>query len=155
MAESTSLLGMSHVAVCVRDLDRSLQFYRDLLGFRVLKDAVQDTRTGGLPHLYRDRHARRRVVHLQAAAGANMPVLVMTEHPGDTVGGEPIMLDQVGISHLSFTVADVDALTERLLAQGAETCGPADAFKDAQGRIRTVFFRDPDGILVQFDEGLE
>jgi catechol 2,3-dioxygenase-like lactoylglutathione lyase family enzyme len=155
MAESTSLLGMSHVAVCVRDLDRSLRFYRDLLGFRVLKDAVQDTRTGGLPHLYRDRHARRRVVHLQAAAGANMPVLVMTEHPGDTVGGEPIMLDQVGISHLSFTVENVDALTKRLLAQGAETCGPADAFKDAQGRLRTVFFRDPDGILVQFDEGLE
>jgi catechol 2,3-dioxygenase-like lactoylglutathione lyase family enzyme len=52
-------------------------------------------------------------------------------------------------------VTNVDELTKRLLAQGAETCGPPDAFKDGQGRIRTVFFRDPDGILVQFDEGLE
>lgn len=155
MAAEIPLLGMSHLAICVRNLDRSLEFYRDLLGLRVTKDVLQNTTTGGLPHLYRDRHTQRRVVHLQGGTGAGIPVLVMTEHPGDIVGGEPIMLDQLGISHLSFTVTDVEALTRHLLARGVETCGPADAFKDAQGRIRTVFFRDPDGILVQFDEGLE
>ena len=71
------------------------------------------------------------------------------------MSGTPIMLDQVGISHVSFTVPNVEAVTQRLLAQGAQTCGPADAFRDAQGHLRTVFFRDPDGILVQFDEGGE
>jgi glyoxylase I family protein len=155
MANEGAISGMSHVAICVRNIDRSLRFYRDLLGFRVEKDALQDTSRGGLPHLYRDRHTQRRVVHLHAEAGAGVPVLVITEHPGDAIGGEPIMLDQVGISHLSFTVADVNALTQRLLAQGVETCGPPDAFKDSSGRLRTVFFRDPDGILVQFDEGME
>jgi lactoylglutathione lyase len=150
-----AISGMSHVAICVRDIDRSLRFYRDLLGLRVEKDALQDTSRGGLPHLYRDRHTQRRVVHLHGGTGTSVPVLVITEHPGDAVSGEPIMLDQVGISHLSFTVADVSTLTQRLLAQGAETCGPPDAFKDGSGRLRTVFFRDPDGILVQFDEGLE
>jgi catechol 2,3-dioxygenase-like lactoylglutathione lyase family enzyme len=49
----------------------------------------------------------------------------------------------------------VEEVTQRLLAHGAQTCGPADAFRDANGHIRTVFFRDPDGILVQFDEGGE
>lgn len=155
MTESVSVSAMSHVAVCVRSLDRALRFYRDLLGFRVEKDELQDTRTGGLPHLYRDRHAQRRVVHLRYGAGPTAPFLVLTEHPGDAISGEPIMLDQVGISHLSFTVRNVEELTKRLLAQGAETCGPPDAFKDRSGRIRTVFFRDPDGILVQFDEGVE
>jgi len=155
MTESMPLLGMSHVAICVRNVERTLAFYRDLLGFQVVKDALQDTQTGGLPHLYRERHAQRRVVHLQAGAGSSIPILVITEHPGETVSGEPIMLDQVGISHLSLTVANVGELTKRLLAQGAETCGPPDAFQDSRGRLRTVFFRDPDGILVQFDEGLE
>ena len=144
---------MSHVAICVRDMERSLQFYRDLLGFRVETDTLQDTRTGGLPYLYHERHAQRRVVHLYYGEGHALPFLVLTEHPGDTVSGTPIMLDQVGISHVSFTVSDLEALTTRLLDNQMETCGPVDAFKDANGRIRTVFFRDPDGILVQFDDG--
>ncbi len=146
---------ISHVALCVRDMERSLQFYRDILGFEVTKDALQDTSSGGLPHLYRDRHAQRRVVHLRYGTAASVPFLVLTQHPGETVSGTPIMLDQVGISHVSFTVPHVEALTQRLLTQGVQTCGPADAFRDAQGHIRTVFVYDPDGILVQFDEGGE
>jgi catechol 2,3-dioxygenase-like lactoylglutathione lyase family enzyme len=146
--------GVSHIAICVQDLDRSLVFYRDLVGCEVVKDEMQDTRTGGLPHVYKDRHARRRVVHLRYGEGAAAPVLVLTAHPDEPVSGEPIMLDQVGISHISFTVYDVEAATRTLIDEGVETCGPVDAFKSADGRIRTVFVRDPDGILVQFDEGL-
>ena len=155
MPESIAASAVSHVAMCVRNLEQSLRFYCDLLGFTVSKDELQDTRTGGLPHLYHDRHAQRRVVHLRYGDRNSVPFLVLTEHPGDTVSGAPIMLDQVGISHMSFTVPNVEALTQRLLAAGARTCGPADAFRDANGRLRTVFFHDPDGILVQFDEGGE
>ena len=155
MPASIQASAISHVALCVRNLERSLQFYRDGLGFQVTKDEVQDTSRGGLPHLYHARHTQRRVVHLRYGDAQSVPFLVLTEHPGDTVSGTPIMLDQVGISHVSFTVPNVEKVTQRLLAQGAQTCGPTDAFRDAKGHIRTVFFRDPDGILVQFDEGGE
>ena len=155
MPASIQASAISHIALCVRNLERSLQFYRDGLGFQVTKDEVQDTSRGGLPHLYHDRHGQRRVVHLRYGDAQSVPFLVLTEHPGDTVSGTPIMLDQVGISHVSFTVPNVEEVTQRLLAHGARTCGPADAFRDANGHIRTVFFLDPDGILVQFDEGGE
>jgi len=155
MAESLQASAISHIALCVRNLERSLQFYRDMLGFQVTKDEVQDTSRGGLPRLYASHHTQRRVVHLRYGDAQSVPFLVLTEHPGDTVSGTPIMLDQVGISHVSFTVPHVEEVTGRLLAYGAQTCGTADAFRDAKGHIRTVFFRDPDGILVQLDEGGE
>ncbi len=144
---------VSHIAFCVRDVERSLAFYRDIVGLRVVFDQVQDTTTGGLPHVYKHKRAQRRTVHLRCAEGDTGPFLVMTGHPGEAPDGEPIMLDQVGISHIAMTVPDVDALTQELLAKGAKTHGPPDAFKDAEGRVRTVYFVDPDGMLVQFDEG--
>lgn len=155
MPGSIQASAISHVSLCVRDLDRSLKFYRDILGFTVTRDEIQDTSKGGMPHLYKDHHAKRRLVYLRYGHAQSLPFLVLTEHPGDKISGEPIMLDQIGISHISFTVPDVAVVAERLLAHGVPTCGPRDAFPDNSGHMRTVFFRDPDGVIVQFDGGGE
>ena len=32
------ILGMSHLGICVRDLEKSLAFYRDLVGMKVVKE---------------------------------------------------------------------------------------------------------------------
>src|SRR5580704_1014419 len=64
---------VSHIAVGVRDMDRSLHFYRDLLGLKVCLDTMENI--GGFKTLF-----------------AN-PV----EGPGDA-----IKLDQVGVHHSPF-----------------------------------------------------
>ena len=145
--------GVSHIAICVRDLDKSLAFYRDILGIRVTLDQVQDTTTGGLPHVYKHPRKTRRTVHVRYGEGNTTPSQVLTSHPGDQADGEPIKLDQVGISHLSFTVKDVKALAEELVAKGVQLAGPMDAFSNAQGEVSSIFVFDPDGIMVQFDSG--
>ncbi len=143
---------VSHIAVCVRDMDKSLAFYRDILGMKVTKDEIQDTSTGGLTHTYKHKRDTRRTVHIGWGAE---PFLVMTSHPGDQADGEPIKLDQVGVSHLSFTVKNLRGLADELIAKGVEIAGGIEAFADAQGGVRTFFAFDPDGILVQFDSGIE
>ncbi len=145
--------GVSHIAICVRDLDKSLAFYRDILGMQVTLDQVQDTTTGGLPHIYKHPRQTRRTVHVRYGEGRTTPSLVLTSHPGDQADGEPIKLDQVGISHLSFSVRDVKALAEELVSKGVQLAGPMDAFTNASGEVSSIFVYDPDGILVQFDRG--
>jgi len=146
--------GVSHIAVCVRDMEKSLGFYRDILGMKVIKDQIEDTTSGGLPHTYKQARKTRRTVHI-AYGASQEPVLVMTSHPGEQPEGEPIKLDQVGISHLSFTVKDINGLATELVSKGVEIAGGVQAFADVQGNIRTFFAYDPDGILVQFDAGIE
>ena len=146
--------GVSHIAICVRDLDKSLEFYRDILGMRVTLDQVQDTTTGGLPHVYAHARKTRRTVHVRyGSEGNTTPSLVLTSHPGDEADGGPIRLDQVGISHISFSVRDLKGLTEELISKGVSLAGPLDSFTNAQGETSSIFVYDPDGILVQFDSG--
>ena len=144
--------GVSHIAVCVRNLDRSLAFYRDILGMRVDFDEVQDTTTGGLPSVYKNARKTRRTVHVRYGPGQTAPSLVLTSHPGEDSDGTPIKLDQVGISHLSFTVSDVKALAEELVSKGVEMAAPLEAFTAPDGRVSSIFVFDPDGILLQFDD---
>ena len=143
---------ISHIAVCVRDLDKSLEFYRDILGMTVTMDAIQDTTGGSRSQTYKHRRATRRVVHL-GWAESEVPYLVMTCHPGAQPDGEPIKLDQVGVSHYSFTVDDLPSLAEELAAKGVNIPGGINAFKNSQGELSSFYVLDPDGILVQFDRG--
>ena len=145
--------GVSHMAMCVQDVEKSLAFYRDILGMRVTLDQVQDTTAGGLPHVYHHARKTRRTVHLRYGEGNTIPFLVVTSHPNEDSDGHPIKLDQVGISHLSFTVRDVKTLAEELIAQGVQLAAPLEAFTNAQGEVGSIFVYDPDGILVQFDSG--
>lgn len=150
--EDMESTGISHIAVCVRDMDKALAFYRDILGMEVTKDFMQDTSTGGLTHTYKHKRNNRRTVYLD---WGQPQFFVMTSHPGDQPDGDSIKLDQVGVSHVSFTVKDVRGLADHLIANGVEVAGGIEAFADENGNIRTFFAFDPDGILVQFDSGIE
>jgi catechol 2,3-dioxygenase-like lactoylglutathione lyase family enzyme len=144
---------ISHIAICTRDMEKSLAFYRDMLGMKVLFDGPTDPTEGGRVHNYQQARKSRRRVSLSFGTGKK-PTLTITSHAGEDITGTPLKLDQMGITHFSFTVPDTEALLEALLAKGAQLAGPRASFTNAQGRVRSFYVYDPDGIIVQFDSGL-
>ena len=139
------------------DLERSLEFYRDILGLTVKMHTTQEmARRPGAEsaEMYERPRKSRTVANIWFDDPASpQPFLVLTSHPDEQVGGGPIKLDQKGISHISFQVEDVKAFAEELMAKGVTLAGTMEDFTDASGNVRTIFVYDPDGILVQFDEG--
>jgi catechol 2,3-dioxygenase-like lactoylglutathione lyase family enzyme len=144
---------VSHIAICTRDMEKSLAFYRDILGMRVLFDGPTDPTEGGRTHNYQQVRRSRRRVSLSFGAGKK-PTLTITSHAGEEIGGQPLKLDQVGITHFSFTVPNAEALLQELVDKGVPLGGPREVFMNAEGRVRSFYVHDPDGILVQFDSGL-
>ena len=148
--------GVAHIAMCVSDLERSLRFYRDVLGMKVQLYTTQAMamRPGASSQaMYDTGHVSRTVAYVwcddPSMAG---PFLVLTSHPGDQVSGRPIKLDQIGISHLSFIVDDLRRVADELMANGVQIAGELKDFCDEQGQMRTFFVHDPDQILVQFEQ---
>ena len=146
--------GVSHIAICVKDLDESLKFYRDILGLTARLHTTQDmARRPGAEssEMYQQPRSSRTVANVYFDDDSE-PFLVLTSHPEERLSGNPIKLDQIGISHISFGVEDVAALAQEIQSKGVPLAGKLEDFTDAQGNIRTIFVYDPDGILVQFDE---
>jgi catechol 2,3-dioxygenase-like lactoylglutathione lyase family enzyme len=76
--------------------------------------------------------------------------LALVELPDGRPGGWVDDDRQLGVRHLAFYVADVDAEAERLRAAGVElTLEPTSA----TGDVRLAFFRDPDGTLLELLSG--
>jgi catechol 2,3-dioxygenase-like lactoylglutathione lyase family enzyme len=148
--------GVSHVAIGVRDMDKSLKFYRDVLGLEVRFDASQPI--GAMPRLYaKPEKGTRRAVHLHYGSGASGGFLVLSEMPGGSPGNA-IKLDEVGISHFSWWVDDIQAWHDKLKAAGAKILvppTPADSggYGEKPGKkFLTCLFEDPDGIILQLDQ---
>ena len=64
---------VSHVAVGVRDMDRSLTFYRDLIGLDVRFDDIEEFRGAEAPRV------RRRGVYLRWSDDPHAPFIVLDQ----------------------------------------------------------------------------
>ena len=147
--------GVSHIAVGVRDMDASLRFYRDLLGFEVVRDEVQSTQGTVLPALYQEPHDQRRVATLYWKNGSSTTQIEISLRTLDNRQRRDRSNEQNRIHHYAFWVENLPQVYEELKAKGADFVVPPTVTKTKDGNFNSTFLRDPDGILVQLDELVE
>jgi catechol 2,3-dioxygenase-like lactoylglutathione lyase family enzyme len=143
----TAVRGLHHTCYTVSDLDRSVAFYRDLLGCEVL--AEQEKEGGYLAAIvgYPDAHVR--MAHLRVPGGEHVIELFEYLTPAGTRADvEP---RNVGASHLCFLVDDLPALYEQLREQGANSfvSPPVEVDTGVNKGGYALYLRDPDGISVE------
>jgi catechol 2,3-dioxygenase-like lactoylglutathione lyase family enzyme len=148
---------MDHVAVMVSDLERSLEFYRNVLGLEV----VTPEEHGGGPvdemTAMKDTHVREYRMrtpggvngHRRSADFGFTFDLIEWVSPKSPTGRRPI--HHLPSAHFCFGVEDVPATYERLKAAGVEVVSPPVRFS-GEGEWHVLFFYDPDGNLLELNE---
>ena len=144
---------VSHVAIGVREMERSLRFYRDALGLRVKLDTIEE-----LPAFGGAEARKRRAAYLGWSEGSHESFVVLDQPLGAEPQGEPARLFQTGVHHFSFWVDEIEAIVARVRAAGFEVLfdpGAADTVAYGEppgGKVLSTFLRDPDGNYVQLDQ---
>lgn len=132
-----------HSAICVRDVEASLRFWRDGLGFEVLMDERFD---GDWPTLLRAPSSSLRAVFLgdPAAPGAGIVELVDLGPVPAGAGGAAGGAAAAGVLVLSV-LTDLDAALPRLAALGL---GGVPRRIEVAG-VAMAVVTDPDGVAVE------
>ena len=138
MSASSAPSAFGHVGHCVSDLDRARRFYVEAFGFEPLNQIE-------LPDSPSDQLLRiTPPVGLRAAYlrkdGLVLELMEFNREGNPAAAERPV--NQPGLTHLSFSVDDVDAVAARAVEMGAQIV-PGTHIGTA------VFLRDPDGQLVE------
>ena len=138
---------LSHIGICVSDLERSVAFYREALGFRELS-RLEVSGPESEQLLALDKVALR-AVYLERD-GTRIELLRF-DAPGETGGPGPRPVNQLGLTHLSFRVESLDDTTAVALANGGLVLWES-RINNPKYRTAAVFVTDPDGLRIELLE---
>jgi catechol 2,3-dioxygenase-like lactoylglutathione lyase family enzyme len=131
----------SHIGVCVSDMERSRRFYTEALGF-----TVSHSIEAGAPfHVLTEMSELKLLATFMTRDGI-MVELLYNERPPTIGPAERRPMNQLGLTHLSFTVTDMEATTERIARYGGHVY-PHTKVTGPAGDM--MFCTDPDGIRIE------
>ena len=134
----------SHIGICVGDLERSVRFYCEGLGFELVQSHTVGQEFGRLMELddvsLQSRFVRRDGVSIE---------LLHFESPGHS--GEPVRrpMNQLGLTHLSLRVEDLDAVAAVVESHGGRVIGGTRTTFGSANELDFVYCTDPDGVRIE------
>ena len=137
---------VTHVGICVSDLERSRALYRDVLGFKELsKLSVDDDKSKKFIELDDLK------LHCVFLERDGLRIELMTFNGREVGDGASTPLYQRGLTHFCFWVDDLESVVAQLEAAGATTQRQTE-IRNPDWNSHAVFVTDPDGVRLELIE---
>jgi catechol 2,3-dioxygenase-like lactoylglutathione lyase family enzyme len=145
------LKAVHHVGLVVRDLDRSIYFYHDLLGLPFANEPTEwfegpDLEKGvGVPG------AVLRQTSMWVGENSTMELIEYRNRPAEST--RPIPNNHLGAAHVCFLVDDIAAKKAELESKGVEFYSSVNVVDEGPlAGWRWCYFSDPDGLALELVE---
>ena len=135
---------MNHTGFVVSDMERSLEFYRDLLGLKEERNQILEGEF--ISELVGYPDARLHIIYLGSGDLRHSVELIQYLNPAGTLAAMPER-HQVGSSHLGVIVDDLDAFYAELSSRGVRFVSPPAIRPGAVYPMASkgCYMQDPDG----------
>ena len=138
-----------HFGIVVNDIEKSLHFYRDLLGLQIYRDMVEEGKF--IDTILGLQNVRVRTIKMSAENGNTLvELLEYQSHAGKK--RENYEIFDLGASHIAFTVEDINQEYKKLKEQGILFTTEPKTSPD--GKAKVTFCFDPDGVPIELVQEL-
>ena len=137
-----------HIGIVTNNLNKSLYFYKNLLGFKVVHDRRECSSYA--EKLLGIKKVDLRTIKLSDSKGALLE-LVYYKNPKAKKNTNR-RINNVGCSHFAVTVDDVSEEYRKLKRKGVYSISPPQ--ESPNGCAKVVFCKDPNGVFVELVEVL-
>ena len=140
------ITAIRHVGLVVADLEKSLKFWCETMGFVVSRQMEESG-----PHIdvmMGLKDVRVTTAKLAAPDGNLLELLCFHSHPDkQRWEGRPY---STGFTHIALTVKDLKETLHRLKLVG--TSGPAEPQLSPDGQVKVIYASGPEGVLLELVE---
>lgn len=146
----TTMTAPLEIGIAVRDLKRMRAFYEEALGLAFVSEIHVPGPKAEAAAMCREGYT---VVRLQTQKGERIKLLCPDRTPNSNAA-EGLILERAGSSYVTFIVDDLQALLDRLVANGAVSMTGPTAIEVRPGTW-LAFVEDPEGHIlevVQYDD---
>jgi len=146
-----TLKAVHHVGLVVRDLDRSIYFYHDLLGLPFANEPTPWFEGPALEKGVGVPGARLRQVCMWVGEHSNMELIEYGNRPATSTA--PVPNNYMGAAHVCFRVDDIRAKKAELEAKGVTFYSDVNVVDEGPlAGWRWCYFSDPDGMALELVE---
>ena len=140
---------IGHVGICVSDMERSLRFWRDGLGFEILKEFEFRGSSWKRVIEVDDLDLQTKIMRRD-----HMTLELMEfAKPGHVGSKDRTPMNRLGFTHLAIWVSDVDAAAKLVAEYGGTVIEETrTSFDHPKLTGRWVICTDPDGVRVELIE---
>ena len=142
------IIAADHTGITVSNLERSLAFWRDVLGFELSHTAHQ---TGEMASEITGVAAAEIKLAVVKTPGGRKIELLEYIAPADRKRHVDFRPCDLGSVHVALNVDDLDAILSAINASGWKAAGKPQTLQSGPNAgKRVVYVRDPDGTTIEF-----
>ncbi|MCP9276975.1 methylmalonyl-CoA epimerase [Mycolicibacterium arenosum] len=138
---SALVTAIDHVGIAVPDLDVAIKWYHDHLGMIVLHEEVNE-----------DQGIREAMLSVRGAPKGSAQVQLMAALDETSTIAKFIDKRGPGLQQFAYRVSDLDALSEKLRAEGLRLLYDVPRRGTSNSRINFIHPKDAGGVLVELVE---
>ena len=139
-----------HIGVVIANIEQSLDFYVNTLGFKISKKADESGQC--IDNFLNLTDTEVTTIKMSDDNDNILELLYFSSHRDESDKNKARALNEIGCSHFALTVNDLDDLHSNLIEKGIQFNYPPQVSDD--GKVKVAFCRDPDGTFIEMVEEL-